>query len=515
MAADWITQGLAQTGLVEVVGLRTTLASAQTGDPVTNSATDRVQALAEETGAEIVVWGAYYRQGTTIQFHTSITDARDGRLLRGLDPVAASVDDPLVAVEELRQRVMGVLATLMDERLSSWASASSQPPSFEAYELYIEGMSHLLRLNQAAAIPLFYRAAALDSTFVAPLLFAAFTHATVYQWAAADSLAQVVSRARSRLAPLDRHILDWVLSNTRGDTQGGLEAIRNAAEVAPGSEALLLLGMSAIGANRPAEALDALAKLDPERGLARGFFLYWSYVTGALHILGSYDEELEAARRGRQQYPDHPSMLELELRALLVLGRHEEVDSLFDVLVSLPRHPYWDPGEVMHRGALEARAHGDEELASALLNRSLEWFRARPPDEATTESHRYDYARTLYWAGALSEAETLFRELQQEAPDSIAFHGYLGSLAARMGNRERALEMSESLNALDRPYLFGHIAYWQARIAAILGERERAMALLRQAMAEGFQFDPGTHFDSDLLSMRDYPPFQEWLRPKG
>ena len=122
-----------------------------------------------------------------------------------------------------------------------------------------------------------------------------------YQWAAADSLAQVVNRARSRLAPLDRHLLDWVLNNTRGDTGAALEAIRNAVDVAPGSEVLLLLGMSAIGANRPAEALDALAKLDPEKGLARGFFLYWSYVTGALHMLGRFDEELEAARRGRRQ----------------------------------------------------------------------------------------------------------------------------------------------------------------------------------------------------------------------
>jgi hypothetical protein len=105
--------------------------------------------------------------------------------------------------------------------------------------------------------------------------------------------------------------------------------------------------------------------------------------------------------------------------------------------------------------------------------------------------------------------------LRQEVPDSIAYHGYLGSIAAKVGDRERALEISESLSALERPYLFGHIAYWQARIAALLAEPERAMTLLRLAMAQGHQFDPGTHFDSDLQAMRDYPPFQEWLRPKG
>jgi tetratricopeptide (TPR) repeat protein/tRNA A-37 threonylcarbamoyl transferase component Bud32 len=515
MAADWITQGLAQTGLVEVVGLRTTLASTQAGGPEARSATERIQALAQETGAEIVVWGAYYRQDTIIQFHTSITDAREGHLLRGLDPVAALAEDPLAAVEELRQRVMGVLATLMDERLSSWASASSQPPSFEAYELYVEGMALFLQLNQAAAIPRFYRAAALDSTFVAPLLMAAFAHATVYQWAEADSLGQIVNMARDRLARLDRHILDWVLANVAGDTQRSLEAIRSAAEVAPGSEALMLHGVSALGANRPAEALDAMERLDPERGLARGFFLYWTYVASSLHLLGRYEEELEAARRGRRQYPENPSMLLLEARALLVLGRVEEVDSVFAVLASLPQHPFWIPGEVMHSGALEARAHGDEEAASAILDRSLEWYRARPPADTTTESHRYGYARTLYWAGSFTEAEAIFQRLRQEVPDSIAYHGYLGSIAAKVGDRERALEISESLSALERPYLFGHIAYWQARIAALLAEPERAMTLLRLAMAQGHQFDPGTHFDSDLQAMRDYPPFQEWLRPKG
>ena len=49
-------------------------------------------------------------------------------------------------------------------------------------------------------------------------------------------------------------------------------------------------------------------------------------------------------------------------------------------------------------------------------------------------------------------------------------------LAARMGERERALEISQSLTALDRPYLLGEVAYYQARIAAVLEEHERAVA---------------------------------------
>jgi hypothetical protein len=57
-----------------------------------------------------------------------------------------------------------------------------------------------------------------------------------------------------------------------------------------------------------------------------------------------------------------------------------------------------------------------------------------------------------------------------------------------------------------------------------MGDRERTVSLLRQAisqgvlpgdLAQGLGYPMLLHRDIDLESMRDYPPFQELLRPKG
>lgn len=44
------------------------------------------------------------------------------------------------------------------------------------------------------------------------------------------------------------------------------------------------------------------------------------------------------------------------------------------------------------------------------------------------------------------------------------------------------------LAAMDRPYLFGSNTAWRARIAAVLEDRDQAVALLRQAYREGQSF---------------------------
>jgi len=70
MAADWVTQGLAQTGLVEVVSsmsvMSSSVASGRHGAGHLDAA--GLQSLGRETGAGTVVSGAYYRQADSLRF---------------------------------------------------------------------------------------------------------------------------------------------------------------------------------------------------------------------------------------------------------------------------------------------------------------------------------------------------------------------------------------------------------------------------------------------------------------
>src|SRR5207253_4589264 len=173
MAADWVTQGLAQTGLVEVVPsmsvMTASLASGQHGPGHLDAA--GLRALGRETGAGTVVWGAYYRQADSVRFQIQISAAADGKVLRALGPVAGPLAQPLTAVEALRQRVMAALATLFDSRLSRWATTASQPPNFHAYQEFIAGLDRFVQFDMRGAIAHFERASAVDTTFRLPLIF--------------------------------------------------------------------------------------------------------------------------------------------------------------------------------------------------------------------------------------------------------------------------------------------------------------------------------------------------------
>src|SRR2546430_2556024 len=343
MAADWVTQGLAQTGLVEVVPsvsvMSSSLVSGEHGPGHLDAA--GIKRLARETGAGTVVSGAYYRQADSIRFQVQVSAARDGTVLRALEPVAGPISQPLAAVEAVRQRVMAALATLFDSRLSLWAKAAGQPPSFEAYQEFIQGLDRMVQFDSRGAIGHFRRAALEDTTFRLPLIFAAHEHMDLGEFATADSIAHAVERSPGRLAPLDRLYLTWVLAQARGDRQRALETAREMAAFAPNSETLWLVAQGALALNRPREMMAALTALGPDRGLFRGWSVYWFYLSFAHHLMGDHRRELKAAVEGRRRHPEELAVLAAEVRALAALGRVADIERRLVEAPSLPPQPGW------------------------------------------------------------------------------------------------------------------------------------------------------------------------------
>src|SRR2546426_5639444 len=153
----------------------------------------------------------------------------------------------------------------------------------------------MVQFDSRGAIGHFRRAALEDTTFRLPLIFAAHEHMDLGEFATADSIAHAVERSPGRLAPLDRLYLTWVLAQARGDRQRALETAREMAAFAPNSETLWLVAQGALALNRPREMMAALTALGPDRGLFRGWSVYWFYLSFAHHLMGDHRRELKAA----------------------------------------------------------------------------------------------------------------------------------------------------------------------------------------------------------------------------
>jgi tetratricopeptide (TPR) repeat protein len=256
-----------------------------------------------------------------------------------------------------------------------------------------------------------------------------------------------------------------------------------------------------------------LQPINPERGFFRETPLYWQVLADAHQGLGDFEQALEAGRRGCALHPQDAGCLHKQAVALAALGRIEEIWPVLDGIEASTSVRYRRRNLVLVVEALQF--YGHIEMAHAVAERVVNWFESRSSDEAASTGHRRLYGRALFLAGRLAESQDVLESLVHEYPESVEFRGLRGVIVATRGDSVQALQDAEWLGELNRPYLRGQHKYWTGAIAGALGDRERAVDLLRQAFTEGQYLYPWSWSSLELDVLRDYPPFQELIRPKG
>src|SRR5205809_1972624 len=416
LAADWITYGLASTGLVEIADPGAMVLGGRTGGArrpwgAGHEAAD-ARELSLASGSGLAVWGSMYRRNDRIEFAAQITDESSGRILHTLEPVLGEPQEPRPALTVLRERIMAALAAAVDSRLGALASAAGQPPRYDAYLAFSAGVEIFYPGRDArAALPYFQRAAALDSTYALPLIWAAWAHgATALD--ECDSTAAIAGRlARMRLTGLEQMQIDRVMARCRGDLRAAYALGRALTEAVPRSELMWeQLARDALDFDRPGEAVTILERLHPDSGALSGRAGYYNWLTNAYHLLDQHDRELDAAQRARRRFPRNLATLRMELLALAALRRGRAMSERFDEITALPPDPIRQPAPVMREIALDLAAHGDSAAARVALDRTLAWHASRPATERATESLRFERAQTYYAAGYADSARAIAAE---------------------------------------------------------------------------------------------------------
>ncbi len=506
MTSDWITQGIAGTGLVSVVPSFTLEA---TNDIHQNM--DGILSLAEETHAQTIITGVFYKHGNNIQFHSNVVDAGEGELLNAVGPVNGPVSDPLKSIELLRQKLMGSLAANFDPHFISFSDRILQPPLFDAYQEFLTGQELYYQYKFNDAIQHFYKAAKLDTTYFLPLVWASgvhfsngFTLDNIDEYRKSDSLNQIIKKHQGELTPGEQHMLDYLIAWLDGDLEGVYQAARLTAQYSIVFK--YELGWAALRANHLQETIDVMTALEPDKYLFKG--RYWWVLTKAHHLLGNYKKELKIAQRGRKKHAGLFSALWNELRALAATGNIDEIIRLYEQSLNFLAEPFWNPAYLMLWTATELRVHGYPSASKTAITHAIEWYQAHPDD-----NFRFELAQAYYVADQLDKSREIFEKLAQEEPGNIDCLGYLGAIAVRTGDQTKAENICTLLVNPDRPYLFGRHTCWRARIAALSGDKEFAIQLLRDAIAQGFDYY-SLHEIIDFTSLYDYPPYIELIKPK-
>jgi tetratricopeptide (TPR) repeat protein/TolB-like protein len=522
MTSDWITQGLSRLEGIEVVPSWSVLIAERTDASVDAESADLARSLVASTGVGLVVSGAYYLQGPSLQFQAAITDVADNRIVAALEPVRGDVSSPMEVVDTLRQRVLGAVASNVDSRhapgtmqRAPLSSTMQRAPMYEAYREFILGIELFLS-DDEAALRHFERAAEIDPKYPLPLAYATYLLHHAGEYDRAEKTLRTALGQREAFTPFGRHFLDGFAAYTSHRYAQARRHMVEAEKLAPRDPmAALWVGLLSHFVNEPRRTLEAYAKFPVQPWGSHLLGDSWvSHKCGALHRLGEHERELAVAREAIASQPGWPWVRSNEIAALAALGRVDEAVQAAEGCVVDPDMAD-RAGEVLLDGAAELRVHGHREASMRLANLAVSWYEARPDSTRPSVGQVGLHADALRYAERWKEAAQLLRPVVADGSDAPRVIGMLGGLEGRLGDREGALEASEKLRRLDEQHLFGGNTFRRACIAAVLGEREDATALLRQAIAEGLGYGWFLHTEIDLETLWGYPPFQELMEPKG
>ena len=475
MAGDWLTQGLLEAEGLAVVPWPVALqAAGQTTDSV-----DAIGALMRETRARAVLTGAYYLTGDRVQFQAQLSDA-DGKVLAALPAVEASRDSIAWAIQDLRDRLRGMVALRADRQAQAFAMAT-RPPLFAAYQEFERGIAAYNTQRYDEAITALEAAFTRDSTFDAAAVYLARALWNAGQRGRVDSL---VSRVRARPLPMSPYLdaqLRYLEHTVAGNGVLALAAIRDAAARAPGGRDGYNVGNAALALAQPAEAERALRALDPDRGALKGWAPYWYTLTHALHQQGKFAEEWRASVELRARFPQSRAAWVHLVRAAAAEGRTGAVDSLLTLAAPEAPDTYWSQGAMMVTAAEELAAHGFGARAPSYFAQAERWLANQLTRNPTHDAHRYWLGSALYDQGRWDDALPYFESLREQYPDDLRARGHVALVEARRGDLVAA---RARLGTAPRFEETEHLVF-QARLAGIAGDTTASLGYWQSAVSRG------------------------------
>jgi TolB-like protein len=516
-AADFIGDALQlRVAGIEVVDWRATQAGIAVVDRIPwfmRPFRSKERALAYESGAGMLITGRIYRDAELLRLHTEMTDVVTHRKLQTIQELTGRASDPRGLIRAAQTRIVGAVGLLSDATVTNPPGSYSDPPSLEGYAEMREGMRAYFR-GDGSMYAHFHAAERMDPMWVTPTLFVAY----IDGWnERPEELARDLQRARGlteRMTTAEVAFFEYVEAMDAGDLSGMLRAASAFMTGVPGSsDAPLLVSSTALGLHDTATAAAALARADPDRGLNIVGAYYWLSRIGLEKERDDAAAVLSVALEAERRFPRWVQFRAYHVRQLIAGGSSPtEID---DVIAG---------ARLPQRDTLTAQMVVAGHAATALL------MAGRLGDAERIAARWMPIAMavrddTTHWArdGAASLLVAALQWKQLAAlPDDRVTRGsrawvdrvsYAAVGKVHLGDSAGARRADALLQAEPVPHLdFGRRELARARIAAHLGERERAIGLLRESIERGIRLHLpwGLDYRADafLAPLRADPAFQ-------
>jgi TolB-like protein len=520
--ADFIGDALQlRVAGIEVVDSRATQAGMAVVDRIPwflRPFRSKERALAYESGAGMLITGRIYRDSGQLRLHTEMTDVVTHRKLQTIQDVTGSASDPRGLIRAAQARIVGAVGLLSDATVTNPPGAYSDPPSLEGYAEMREGMRAYFR-GDGSMYEHYHAAERMDPTWVTPTLFVAY----IDGWnERPDELERDLQRARGlteRMTTAELAFFEYVQAMDAGNLSEMLRAASAFMAGVPGSsDAPLLVSSTALGLHDTATAAAALARADPDRGLNVVGAYYWLSRIGLEKQRGDAAAVLAVALEAERRFPNWVQFRAYHVRQVVASGGSPRD---IDRVIAGARLP--------QRDTLTAQMVVAGHAATALLmaGRGSDAERVAVRWMPAAIAMRED---TMHWArdgvASLLVAASQWDTLAALPADRTTRGGrawtdrvsYAAVGSVHLGDSAGARRADSLLQVGPVPHLdFGRRQLARARIAAHLGERDRAMQLLRESTERGIRLHLpwGVDYRADpfLAPLRSDAAFQALASP--
>jgi tetratricopeptide (TPR) repeat protein len=500
LAAEKIAEGLGWIGGSRLV------ASSRIEDALRNRVEGQtLQDVAGDLKAEGLWTGSYSIQGEILTLRVEAVATGTGE--RGFSVESSGqASDPTPILDDLQDRSAAGSLLASSGRVA--VGSLPRMPTFGAAQSHLRGLSIMRAGDISGSLPYFQEAYEADTTFLQPLLNSEVVLSNLSRWAEVDSILAILDSRQNEMSRVQRLQFEYGVSARSGDWREVLRLRRLMADEDPDQWGGYGLAHMALLANHPGEALEAMEAL-PAEALDDQWLWFWEHLAWANHALGRDREAVEAAREGRERFPEFLLLRWREIQALAAMGQLEELRPLLAELERAEPDDYTTPGLVMSFVAMDLARFGHVDEAREVADRTIDWFRDRDPD-----GDPLTVATLLMLTDRPREAVDLLGPQVQEHPDDTQLRGSLGVALALAGDRDGARAEARWLEELDPTDLYGFNTYWRASITAHLDELDEAVRLLRQALDEGVSFEVFTT-GTEFMPLWGYEPFEQLMAPRG
>jgi tetratricopeptide (TPR) repeat protein len=459
----------------------------------------------------ILVTGYEAPRPPGLEVAVQIRDVERRTVLYSSDPFELSRHPTDAEVAPLLEKVMGAVATHVRIGLEN----VSHVPDYTVLREFLSGLEEEWSDPQGRGLDRIERALEMDPEYLEAATWLAGRGVLLQRKEISAPYLEHMARRSSRLTEYESLTLIMLQASQDGALARALETARGVLRVAPQDHiARFWCAEVAADLGEFQEAVETLSG-HVER-VPRSFrtlrWLMLRRLVYSYHEIGRWEQSLAEARRIQLETPGETWPITYQASALAALGRLDELEQKIQECERIPGGEC-NATVVRSEASWHLIAHGHREAGQSYARQAVEQFRAEMGDSGYPSRYSESYLWALRAAELWQDMAEFSRQRMARYEEGSSGYRYalscLGMATAHLGDTAAAEEMMTQLAADEDFVQAGYVA-------AHLGQRERAVDLLKRGIAagRGETYARFTRWDLDLEPLWGYPPFEELLKPK-